>query len=650
MDTNGTSDANLTRRTLMGVGVSAMAGLALASQAAAPAAAQPAPAADTLPPVDPFDPQTLVRSQFDPAEQRLARYLVTLPDLANKMDTENEATFGWLTGGYWRTPLVPYNARIQESVYTMAWFYTQQREWNPYYRDPALRDRIYAAMRYFISLQGEDGWFPAWSYVDRNRDVTAYALLFLGEAALLMEKVGWADDIRSEVIGSLVRAADYFLDPTNEDVWIIGPEFSNQVIPGLMGVWIIRSLMPRRIMDRYHERMTFFVKHAQSQDAGYLYEGGGFDAHYALYVTTRMLARLYELNGDERLKRMQLKHFDWCRYNYLWEPDGAGFTVNGISTRLSMRSLPALRSSDESSYPDLLNVFARDSSVAVAFNWHREHVNELRTRWAVETQPLAPLGNPVDPMNIWYAAKKQTFPTYDQRMRAIRAFPYFGNSSFVVTRTDERFDQHYVFVKRPSFYFASHHGNVPKGSTVPKGPSFFYHHTTGAFVATQMATNSTWATRLPNGFVDAESRVFRIRGVISQTRPFDYTYYAYRPSGGLVAKTFRFEAEQLAVDVETDSSSFVERLPLVVGPHDSLSWLTQADPLPVRVGTAVEAVGIRIERPGGTFELRLAGPTRLLLSATQTTLFSGAQQRVIHNFDISSTAANLTYTLRITPR
>ncbi|PZF84827.1 hypothetical protein [Jiangella anatolica] len=657
MDPDNTSAApgtGLTRRTLMGLGASAVTGLVLGSNAgtaAAKPAASAAAAGGPLAPVAPYDPATLVRGQFAPEEQRLARFLVTLPDLANKMDLENEETYGWFNGGYWRTPLVPYNANIQQSVYTLSWFYTQQREWNPYYLDPALRDRIYAGIRFYLSLQGPDGWFPAWSYVDRNRDVTAYALVFLGETALLLESVGWADDIRSEVLAALVRAADYVLDPANEDVWTIGPEFSNQVIPALMGVWMVRHLLPARILRAYEDRMTYYVENAQSEGAGYLYESAAFDAHYALYVTTRMFARLYGLNGDERLKQMQLEHFDWCRFNYLWEPDGAGFTVNGISTRLSMRSLPSQRTTDESSYPDLLNVWAADSPVAVALNWDREHVDGLRSAWAAATEPLTPMGNPVDPMNIWFAEQRaQTFATREQRMQAIRSFPYFGRP-FVEARSDTRYDQHYLFVNRQGYYFASHHGNVAKGSTVPKGPSFFYHHTTGAFVATQMATDSVWSTRLSRDFVDAEARMLKIRGDVRQTLPFDYTYYTYRPSGGSVAKTFHCLPDKLAVDVETNESSFVERLPLVIAPDDDVRWLLAGGgTAPVENGAGVQAVGIRVGRTGGAFELRLAAPLRLSLTASTITLFSGARQRTIKDLDIAATASTLSYSLQIRPR
>ena len=48
---------------------------------------------------------------------------------------------GFFAGGWWRTPAAPYNARVQEHVYTLAWFATQARSWNPYRgnADSALR-------------------------------------------------------------------------------------------------------------------------------------------------------------------------------------------------------------------------------------------------------------------------------------------------------------------------------------------------------------------------------------------------------------------------------------------------------------------------------------------------------------------------------
>ncbi|MFE3451855.1 hypothetical protein ACFXJ8_23335 [Nonomuraea sp. NPDC059194] len=99
---------------------------AAALVAALPTGRAEALALATLPPGAPD------RRLFAPAEQRFATYLTTLAPMVHDMDAS-----GFFAGGWWRNPAAPYNARVQEHVYTLAWFLTQQRAWNPYAGEPA---------------------------------------------------------------------------------------------------------------------------------------------------------------------------------------------------------------------------------------------------------------------------------------------------------------------------------------------------------------------------------------------------------------------------------------------------------------------------------------------------------------------------------
>ena len=75
------------------------------------------------------------RTSFAAKEQRLSRDLVTLAALSNDLVAVPGDTWGWFSDAGWfrTTSLFTDNARLQESVATLAWFYTQQRPWNPYY-------------------------------------------------------------------------------------------------------------------------------------------------------------------------------------------------------------------------------------------------------------------------------------------------------------------------------------------------------------------------------------------------------------------------------------------------------------------------------------------------------------------------------------
>ena len=146
----------------------------------------------------------------------MGRYAVTLPVLANSISSAR-GRYGWFAGGLWRRPTLPTNARIQENVATLAWFYTQERPWNGYRLSPDLLDRLNAAVQYYVSLQRDDGSFPG---IDGkpNCAVVGFALVYLAQTYLLMERIAWDAGLRKSVLAAIARAADWLLDPGNDNV------------------------------------------------------------------------------------------------------------------------------------------------------------------------------------------------------------------------------------------------------------------------------------------------------------------------------------------------------------------------------------------------------------------------------------------------
>lgn len=641
----------LSRRTLLRLSAAGLAGLALATsgRAAVASAAEAGFGYDftlPIPGMELFDIASLDRSLFTTHEQGIVQYLVSLADIANNTEDTDPETLGWFHRGYQVYPPEPWDARNQESVYTLAWFYTYDASWNPYFLDPVLREHVYAAMRYYLTIQGAEGWWPSDSWTDRNRAATGFALVYLGEAAVMMERVGWDTGVRTEVLASLQRGAEYLLDASVSDVWDVGMRFSNQIIGGMAGIASYKHLMSAHIESAYDERLDFLVANSQSTGAGYLYEDGAFDAHYSLYTSLRDLAVAYERTGDDRYRQMALTHLDWCQYNFLWEPDGAGWTVNGISTRQSLRALAALRTTDGSNYPDHLNIF-KESHVVRALNWHAEHVAALQAAWAageVEITRLTPAGTA--PQNLRLTDEEPVFPTLAEREAAIAAFPYMGSGSFVEARSDEKFDAHYVFVKRSGYYFGTHHG-AARATRVRRGPSFFYRPETGAFIATQMGTDSAWATIVPGNVMDAKATILQSGSALHDTEPFEYTYVG---ASGRVVKTFQCGPKNVEISVTTPrDAAFTERVPLVIAPGDEVSFLVGDDEVVVGGAGQARAHGVRIRRSGGTFDLTTVDDVELDLRLTPTTvvLFTGAQQRRVTNLDMSVAASALSYKVHI---
>lgn len=61
---------------------------------------------------------------------------------------------GFIDISVWRNPNDnrPYNARVMENITSLAWFYTQEEAWNPYYADSDLKKILEAALTFWIVM------------------------------------------------------------------------------------------------------------------------------------------------------------------------------------------------------------------------------------------------------------------------------------------------------------------------------------------------------------------------------------------------------------------------------------------------------------------------------------------------------------------
>ena len=135
---------------------------------ALPASRAGATAAGSLPDLAPLPPGAPNRKLFAPVEQRYAPYLVILAPMVDDIDDD-----GFFAGGWWRTPAAPYNARVQEHVHTLSWFYANARRWNPYAGDPTLLVALDAALGHYLGLQHADGSWPEYSSGEHSMLATA---------------------------------------------------------------------------------------------------------------------------------------------------------------------------------------------------------------------------------------------------------------------------------------------------------------------------------------------------------------------------------------------------------------------------------------------------------------------------------------------
>src|SRR5215813_3993777 len=97
---------------------------------------------------------------FRDDELDLPYYLANFHRVANSVALSG-ARRGFIDIPVWRDlkDNQPYNARIMESILSLAYFYTLDRPWNPYRGDPALRARLEAALDFWCNSQNTDGRF-----------------------------------------------------------------------------------------------------------------------------------------------------------------------------------------------------------------------------------------------------------------------------------------------------------------------------------------------------------------------------------------------------------------------------------------------------------------------------------------------------------
>ncbi|WP_062213088.1 hypothetical protein [Streptomyces sp. NBRC 109706] len=624
----------MTRRTLLlGAGAGT---LVTAAGLAGPSAFAASPPADAsgLPPIAPLPAGSLDRSLFSHPEQRLAPYLVTLAPMVNEIVDDGAERHGWMAGGWWRTPVEPFNARIQEHVRTLAWFATTERDWNPYHGDPALLARLDAAIRYYLSLQHEEGFWSEFEPTERSRAATAFALGYLSKTLEDLRRADRLPGTRDEISAALHRAMTWFLDPANEGVWQPGSiEFVNQPMAGLAGATLALRLDPDPgLATRLRERTADIVARGQSP-AGYFYEPRGMDIAYNLNVTLSEIVEILDHTEAPELVGTVERFADWLGYNLVREPDGAGYIANTAgSARTPMYYLDDV--TDEPQQRDLGSWFTPLVPAMAAFYPTDEDRAAQREAWAAETAPVPEqergATNPRILVNIPYGER---YPTCAAKAAAVAALPYLASDRFTELRRDPR-GEDYLFVRRPGYYTMAHYG--PNATPlVRSGLSLIWHPEAGTLIHGGHNSNEDcWATVLPGGGTDAAAdlTVAYFDGDPADGVALDPEQVATADELGL---TWRSPQGNVTGAAVLDDASITRRLdvvseateqvPLLLRRGDRLTWT--GGPGRVEIGDTVTARGLRLRRGRVTLDVHWGDQLEATVSDLDRTYFADARGR-----------------------
>jgi hypothetical protein len=605
------------RRTFLG---GATAATVLGVVGAGVASAEVPPPAGPFPPLAPLPPGAPVRRLFTPAEQRFAPYLAILPGMVNDVITTDPATVGFFGGGWWRTPSEPYNARVQEHVYTLSWFYANRRPWNPYYLDPALRNRLEAAIVHYLNLQHADGSFPEYSITEKSKAATGFGLGYLAKTLANLRQVNALPVRRAELEAALHQGVTWFLDPANP-IWAHPIEFANQNTSGLSSSQLALKLNPDAgLSKKLHDRIEFLAANGQSA-AGFFYEPTGMDINYNFEVMLPELAEIYALTRNRTVVGMARKFADWFGYNVVREPDGSGsLTYVATSSRTHVSYYD-----DVIPDPDRTNLgslFVPEVPDLAAFFTTREDRAETRRQWARTPGPVpGPAKQDTSPRILAHVSYGEAFPSHGEKQASIRQLPYLRSSDFAVQRRDTELNQTYVYVRRPQLYLAGFWGTRPS-SYVRGAQGLLWHPRAGMVVHSQQDDTQCWASVLPAGSADA-------RGNLDATYFIgDRAWDGSRKVPGSAPVVVRYGLDtrvrtDLTITRDTvtravrGTTPLTEQVPLVLHPGDDVRF---ADGTPVTHGADASATasGLTIRR--GPTTITIGWGTALSATVTATTV------------------------------
>lgn len=274
--------------------------------------------------------ERLDRSQWKPEEYDLLYHFVNLDRVANAVVTEPGPLQGWFGEALWRHySYAPFNARVMENYYSLAFFYGYRAPWNIYYRHPALLERLTLALEYTFGLMGENGAIPEYATADMDTPMLAPSSFGMEYMAAALEVAGDAlpADLRARLVAQARKAAVYVL--TSDESWEHARSYTNQFLGAMSGgARLARLTGDEELMDMVRAAGDALVGQFMAP-MGFLYEADGPETFAYFFVTLHRLIPLYREWPDPRVREVLVRHCEWMRRWMLPEPDRPDIILSG---------------------------------------------------------------------------------------------------------------------------------------------------------------------------------------------------------------------------------------------------------------------------------------------------------------------------------
>ncbi|MGB6745647.1 MAG: hypothetical protein WBE38_18510 [Terracidiphilus sp.] len=526
-----------------------------------------------IPPVPPLDASRIRPSDFADADLGMPFALSHFAEVANSIETDGPDR-GFINISVWRgtNNLHPYNARIMESILTLAWFYTAPQTWNQYRANSALRGRLELALEYWCSMQSSDGKFSEYGPQQWNLAATAFAVKFMSEALRLL-KTGppISDAIHRRAIDccrKAVRATLY--DP---DLMSHGRSYSNQYTNIFAGGAAFLALYPDAgLSARLAERASIIGTELQSP-AGYMYEKDGPDLGYTLNTHHENLQMAYHYWRGTHLGDLLVEEEDrfskWLMYNLLPEPGQDFFVAN---RSIETRQKHAIFAPIDTPLADrcaIMRAYATSPDLRAA------QIHAAREKLDREWPQVDPLEigefETLGPYRFLQRAHYNWHPSKEQIGEARKLVRPLAEESFVEQLKDTRKPIAFTYVRRPGYYAAFASAPQPIAEQQRLGLTFVWTPSRGVLLQSQTSGSETaWGTSA-GGATPIEAA-----GLYAAYSDGNAAVSYPLPGGG--SKKIIFADDRIRIHVER-AGDIVERVPVFNPACVTSSVQTTAVPL-----------------------------------------------------------------------
>ncbi|HEU5088177.1 MAG TPA: hypothetical protein VFT99_12055, partial [Roseiflexaceae bacterium] len=269
-----------------------------------------------LPSISSIDP-----AQWPPADRTLLFHYANFARMAGTVALDGPRR-GWFTQPLWRQySYAPFNARVMENYFSLAFFAGYPAPWNVYHRHPAVLERLAAALEYTFALQDARGALPEYAPASVDTPMLAPSSFGAEYLALSLETAGHllAPELRERLANSARSAAGFVL--TAQESWEHARSYSNQFLAAMTAALKVERIVGQSGLRALVERGLDALLDDFAAAPGYLYEADGADTFGYFFVSLSRLTALYQEYADPRILETVRRHCAWMSRWMLPEPD-----------------------------------------------------------------------------------------------------------------------------------------------------------------------------------------------------------------------------------------------------------------------------------------------------------------------------------------